>query len=341
MTDLWQKLKTLGRPVILYGMGDGAVRVTDRLSKENIAVAGVMASDGFVRGQSFLGHTVRRFADIQKEFENPVVLICFGSELPKVIDGIRAIPCEKYYPCLPVIGDGCFDAAFYNLHLKELSTAKAALSDDLSRALFDTAVNFALYGEEKYLFENLSTEEQIFDLLNLSNGERFLDLGAYKGDTAMRFISSVNGYQSVTAVEPDVRTYKKLCLAFENQKNFTAVNAAVADRVGETDFYCGGGRSSRTASSGKKVEKIPQITVDSLCTPFTYIKMDVEGNEKAAIEGARQTIAAHRPKMKIACYHRVEDIYDIILTVRAIRPDYKVYLRRTGCIPFWNFDCIF
>lgn len=342
MADLWQKLKNLGRPIVLYGMGDGAVRIADRLSAEGVAISGVMASDGFVRGQSFLGHTVRRFEDISKQFSNPVVLVCFGSELPDVIQTVRALPCEKYFPDVPVIGEGCFDFAFCNAHQKELEIAKQTLCDDLSRALFDTAINFKLSGKEQYLFENLSTQQEIFDLLNLSSNERFLDLGAFSGDTAQGFIKAVQNYQSITAVEPDPKTYKRLQTAIGGCQSITTINAAVGDTVTEIDFYCGGGRSSKQGVFGsKKVQKIPQITVDSLSTAFTYIKMDVEGGEKAAITGARELIAAHRPKMKIACYHRPQDIFDIILTVKAIRPDYKVYLRRTRCIPFWNFDCIF
>lgn len=342
MSDLWHNLKTLGRPVVLYGMGDGAQRIADRLSVEGVAVAGVTASYGFIRGQSFLGHTVRPLKDIQKDFADPVVLICFGSEREEVIQTVLNITCDKYFPDVPVIGEGCFDYAFYLSRKNELDAAAGTLSDDLSRELFKTAVNFKLSGKEQYLFKNLSTEDEIFELLNLSSNERFLDLGAFCGDTVKRFISAVKDYQSITAIEPDPKTYKKLCLALKDCKNLTVLNAAAGEYVGETDFYCGGGRSSKTGIPGaKKVQKIPQITVDSLGGPFTYVKIDVEGSEKAAILGAKELILNCRPKMKIACYHRVQDIYDIILTVKQIRPDYKVYLRRTRCIPFWNFDCIF
>ena len=342
MNDLWQNLKSSGRPIVLYGMGDGAQRIADRLMKEGISVDGVMASDNFVRGQSFLGHTVCRFEDIQKRFSDPIALICFGSELPDVIQTVRAIDCEKYFPDVPVIGEGCFDYAFYKANRNELKAAKQTLCDDLSRSLFDTAINFKLSGKEQYLFENLSSEQEIFDLLELSSSERFLDLGAFIGDTVIKFMNTVKNYRSITAVEPDPKTYKKLCDNLIGCQNITAVNAAVGDSLANIDFYPGGGRSSKKGVFGaKKAIKIPQITVDSLETPFTYIKMDVEGSEKAAITGAKGLIAARRPKMKIACYHRVQDIFDIILTVKAIRPDYKVYLRRTKCIPFWNFDCIF
>ena len=73
----------------------------------------------------------------------------------------------------------------------------------------------------------------------------------------------------------------------------------------------------------------------------SFIKFDVEGSELEAIEGARETILRDRPVMKIACYHRSEDVFTLIRKVLSIRPDYKVYMRHTRCIPGWDTDFYF
>ena len=44
-TTLWQYLKNAGRPVVLYGTGDGADKVLARLAAEGITVSAVFASD--------------------------------------------------------------------------------------------------------------------------------------------------------------------------------------------------------------------------------------------------------------------------------------------------------
>ena len=45
--------------------------------------------------------------------------------------------------------------------------------------------------------------------------------------------------------------------------------------------------------------------------------------------------------MLIAAYHRTDDLWAIPLQVLAIRPDYRVYLRRTRCLPAWEINYIF
>ena len=62
---------------------------------------------------------------------------------------------------------------------------------------------------------------------------------------------------------------------------------------------------------------------------------------RRAIEGARVTISGDRPVMKIACYHRSEDVFAIVKKVLEIRDDYKVYMRHTRCIPGWDTDFYF
>ena len=52
---LWQYLKKQTRPIVLYGMGNGADAILDRLDRLDIPVNAVFASDEFVRGQVFRG----------------------------------------------------------------------------------------------------------------------------------------------------------------------------------------------------------------------------------------------------------------------------------------------
>mgnify|MGYP006386202523 CR=1 FL=1 len=58
--SVWEKLMVTRKPIILYGMGDGADRVLQEFELLNIHASGVMASDDFVRGQSFHKFTEER-----------------------------------------------------------------------------------------------------------------------------------------------------------------------------------------------------------------------------------------------------------------------------------------
>ena len=67
---VWENLKAVDKPIVLYGMGNGADRILDRCIAEDIAVSGVFASDAFVRGQTFRSYQVCKYADIVKKYEN-------------------------------------------------------------------------------------------------------------------------------------------------------------------------------------------------------------------------------------------------------------------------------
>lgn len=51
--DVWQILQLTDKPVVLYGMGNGADQIIDLCDRMQIKVAGIFASDEFVRGQVF------------------------------------------------------------------------------------------------------------------------------------------------------------------------------------------------------------------------------------------------------------------------------------------------
>ena len=56
--DTWQILKESRKPIVLYGMGNGADQIIEVLNGYGLDFADVFASDGFVRGQLFHGKKV-------------------------------------------------------------------------------------------------------------------------------------------------------------------------------------------------------------------------------------------------------------------------------------------
>ncbi|MBO4433390.1 MAG: FkbM family methyltransferase, partial [Clostridia bacterium] len=73
----------------------------------------------------------------------------------------------------------------------------------------------------------------------------------------------------------------------------------------------------------------------------TFIKIDIEGGEAAAIEGAKETIKKYKPKMQIAAYHKIGDLADIPKAVLRINSSYKIYLRHNPCLPAWDVNFFF
>ena len=58
-----------------------------------------------------------------------------------------------------------------------------------------------------------------------------------------------------------------------------------------------------------------------------FIKMDIEGAERQALEGARRTIARFRPRMAICTYHMEDDPVAVPEVALNIQPDYSVHAK--------------
>jgi FkbM family methyltransferase len=96
--------------------------------------------------------------------------------------------------------------------------------------------------------------------------------------------------------------------------------AAVSDRPGEARLTLpdpsqpwGATISPRGDDAG---EVVPQVTIDDLVERSCwgrcdFLKMDVEGAERAAVAGASATLRRDRPRLSIAVYHFATGFVDI------------------------------
>ncbi len=341
--ELWQYLKTAQKPIVLYGMGNGADKIIKVLDFYGIKYDGVFASDGFVREKTFHGFKISSYKELKEKFGEMIILLCFGSDRADVIENIKRIAVENelYAPDVPVIDGELFTEEYLKSNKAEFEWVYDRLADGLSRKTFENTIKYKLSGKIKYLFEcETDINEPYESFLKLSDNESFLDLGAYNGDTVLDFLSRVNTYGNIIAVEPDTKSFKKLKSNTEHLKNIICKNICISDFVGEATFGMKHGRNSKAFTGETKAEF---STVDALLNgdKATYIKMDIEGEELNAIYGARQTIAEFSPKMLISCYHKTEDIITIPKAVFNLNKNYKLYMRHFHSLPAWDTNYYF
>ena len=352
--DVWTRLSETKKPIIMYGMGDGAEKILAVMEKYGIKPTDFMASDEFVRGHSFKGFRVKKLSEIEELYKDFLVVICFGTALPEVmarIDDIRS-KYETVAPDVPVIGDGLFDGDYISDHEFEIMKLKNILADDQSRDCLDKLMKFSISGDIGTLRSAETSQEEVLDILKIGYNETYVDLGAYDGDTIESFLKLTNKrFNRIYAVEPDRRSFAKLRrrLYYISAALLTAKNAAVWSSDTQLMFYNKAGRSSsftaniseQTKGKGYETEA---VTVDSLLDgkPATIIKYDVEGAEKEALIGAEQTIRNFKPRMIVSVYHRVGDIIELPLLIHEMNPEYKFYLRHHPYIPAWdtNLYCV-
>lgn len=339
----WERLKEEKRPIYIYGMGDGAVKIMSVFRQYGIAVAGIFASDEFVRGHSFAGYKVHKLSEIEEMVDDFVIVLAFAAGYPELIQYIRKLSHRHtlYAPDVPVIGDGLFTYDYCMEHLEELNTVYRMLADAESRRVYLNVLQYKISGNIRYL-ETISAEpEKIFrTILKPSRNETFVDLGAYNGDTIRELLNYTNQkYYLIHAVEPDKRNFKKLerYIAEQNLRHIKAHQCAAWCTDTELPFSSRSGRQSALSPGGNTIRA---LSVDGLMknTPLTMLKMDVEGFEREALWGAAKSIRQYSPKLSVSIYHRNQDIFELPLLVRKLNPKYRIYVRHRMYIPAWDMN---
>lgn len=342
---VWQSLKNSGKPVVLYGMGDGADKVLSAFEKFNINATAVMASDEFVRGQSFHGFTVKKLSELEEELGDFTVALCFASQLSEVMQTIKNVAAKHktLVPSVPVFGDILFDDEFLDNFSDEIEQAYNLLADEQSRRVYKNVLAFYRTGELKLLDEITTDKSEAFNnILRLGKNEVYVDLGAYNGDTIDEFLSYTDGsYRKIVAFEPNDKNFEKLKAHCADMENVELWQLGAYSRNTVLTFNNKAGRNSAIAENGVQTQVASVDTI--LCgTAAGYIKADVEGADYHTLLGMKNTLKSFKPKLNFSAYHRFEDIFKLPLLISELNPDYKIYLRHHPYIPAWdtNIYCI-
>lgn len=354
--DLWGYLATTPKTVVMYGMGNGADKILCACREKGIEVSDFFASDGFVRGHSFHGKTVKSWSEIKELYgaENVVVLLSFGSSRPEVLENIDriAVEAELLAPDVPAFGNGLFDLAFFEAHRKELETTWEMLADEESRRIFEDVILFKLTGRISYLKDAVSDPEEVMRTLVEPNSVRTaLDLGAYNGDTVRDLLAHSRMVERIYAMEPDARNFKKLKAYAEGETRAEILPVEAGawsedttlyfDASGNRNASAGQNRSESLSRRKVRLKEVRGMKPDSVLggERVDYIKYDVEGSEREALIGSTETVKAWYPTLLVSLYHRNEDLFSLPLMIRERFPKYqKFFIRRFAGIPAWDLN---
>jgi FkbM family methyltransferase len=148
----------------------------------------------------------------------------------------------------------------------------------------------------------------------LRGGERVVDAGANHGAYALTMARQVGPGGRVHAIEPAAKTAGRLA-ASASANGFSqleVIRAAVSDSPGTATFYTGTSSelSSLSRDNGRPVgtERVRVTTLD-LCAAdggwrdICFVKLDVEGEEIRALEGARAVLDRWEPLLMVEHKH--------------------------------------
>lgn len=341
---LWDFLRHTDRPIVLYGMGNGADMIIEALESFNIHFSDIFASDAFVRGHSFHGVRVKKYSEIAELYDDFIILMTFAVHDKATLDYVRDLSQKHtlFSPTVPIADTGLFTLDFIKEHENEFDRVYDMLADEKSKSDFVDVLNFKISGKIEYLFNCFTEKEELYNtVFPLSEDEIIADLGAYDGDTIREFLSQTGGkYNKIYAMEPDPKNFRKLSNNTEGMANIELFNVGAWDREETLFFDKKAGRNSRQSDKGTAQQF---NSLDNLIDEkVTFIKMDIEGAESRALDGARGLIEKYHPKLYVCAYHRKEDLYTLPMKIKEMYHGYRIYFRQSPYIPAWecNFYCV-
>jgi FkbM family methyltransferase len=171
----------------------------------------------------------------------------------------------------------------------------------------------------------------------VQKGDVVLDCGANIGTFVREALNA--GAAKIIAIEPSKRNVESLHRNFREDIQSGRVVVypkGLWNEETRLKFYAYDNSSldsvvmeTRAASErAPDVVTVPVTTIDKLCEELglhrvDFIKMDIEGAEMRALEGARRTIAKSLPRMALATENMKDDQYELPRWVRREFPSYE------------------
>ncbi|MBF0582988.1 MAG: FkbM family methyltransferase [Magnetococcales bacterium] len=161
-------------------------------------------------------------------------------------------------------------------------------------------------------------------------GDYAVDAGTYTGETTLRFALAVGAQGCVYSFDP-VQDHIRLV---KRNLEINALDNAVLFNYGLSDVdYEAPPVSIGAMDSGFRISSgdIPLASIDGLVAKGTikrvdFLKLDVEGVELKALQGAESTIRQFRPKLAISIYHKPEDLYVLAEWIKGLGLGYHLFL---------------
>jgi FkbM family methyltransferase len=187
----------------------------------------------------------------------------------------------------------------------------------------------------------IHSQYELPGIVEINKGDIIIDAGACYGDSALYFSSASCPDGIVYAFEPNKNNSKilKENILINKRTNIVIVEKALSDKI---SFAKISNKNTMSTIIDTKNDELSDTFIDIETTTIddfakenqikkiNFIKMDLEGYEIHAINGAKTVIHDHKPKLAISIYHKCSDLYELPLLIHKLNSDYKFYIRHAS-----------
>jgi len=331
------------------------MRFLNRLDDGDIKrISFIVDNDAEKQGTTLYGIPVKHPNEIRKlNPDDTLVVIAVENSIPEIYGQIAAMGDYTILSARILIND-ILSSVAVSLYENQDKTAEVAafLYDETSQRIYKEAIRRRmLYGECD--FSDLVVKgdaEYRVPLVYENKGpwdEIIIDCGAYNGDTLKKFAETYGRrLKKIYAFECMEESIAELSLSMTHIRNrkyypeMVLMPYALSDHEGKMKFaktHKPNGsfllESRSYAQSALYESDYAEVNVTNLDKvipedeKITFIKMDIEGSEYAALHGAARIISACKPRLAISIYHSGEDYYRIPLYLKSLVSEYKFAVR--------------
>lgn len=338
----WEYLKESNKVLVFWGTGALGHILFECYKEKNIRVDYFCDNNKRVWGKEITNYKVKCISPDQLyELENVIVIPTtrFNFEIKEQLKE-KGIQC--WIPKMDMLSYAVLERSNLFDYDKEYIVRKiqhvfSCLADELSeKCLFFKVYGWFANSEEINLFDYDSIySNDIYRLESLvffDDKSCILDCGAYDGDTLNDFVTHNIPFNKYYCYEIDEENVKKVQNRVQNymdpiKEKIIIVNNGVGKEEGLQHYYMNN-FSSLLLLQGEEKVRIVTIDTEFKDKKVSYIKMDIEGSELDALQGAEKVIMRDKPDCAICIYHKADDLWEIPLLLKAYNKNYKIYIRQ-------------
>jgi FkbM family methyltransferase len=353
-----REVAPFGDSIVLFGAGNIGRRILARLREDGIEPLAFSDNNASSWGKTIDGLPVLKPAEAAERFgREAAFMVTIYNPWHNFVDTrkqLQELGCEKMLSVityrwkhhtmfLPHFRD---DLPYKVLpHAAEIRRAFRLWADEASRREFVAQVKWRLTGDYDDMAP-LSGRDSYFgeDFFPMRPDEVVVDCGAFDGDTLKTLIRQRGAsFARYVALEPDPESFEKLnrlvnSLPDECRSKMTVHPYAVGASRRRVKFSAQGSLCSSISETG--TVEVECVVLDGLLsqpTP-TLVKMDIEGAEPDALQGAGSLIEGGKTAFCACVYHEQNHLWSIPLQLHLRNPDLRYYLRAYQ-MEGWDLIC--